>query len=466
MRCVTIVAVGCALALVPIAARAANEPRPFDRQARALFAELIALDTSREGRKVNEAAELLARRFRAAGFPEGDIRILPFADAASFVVRYRGRPNSRRKPVLLLAHLDVVPARRADWQRDPFELIEENGYFFGRGTSDNKDGVVAIATALLRLKAEGFVPQRDLVFYASGDEETAQMTTLDVARNRRELIDAEFALNSDGGGGTLDEGSDAALYYELQTAEKTYADFSWTARNPGGHSSQPRADNAIYELAAALERLRAFRFPPMSNEATRASLKLAGAMTGGELGAMLERFAANPADTVAADYLFDQPAYVGQTRTTCVATMLSGGHAPNALPQTATATINCRIFPGMPVAAVHAALQSIAGAAIEVRAIGEPMWSDPSPLREDIVRAVAQALAAIGRPTRIVPAQSSGTTDGVVFRNVGIPTYGVSGMFMKNSDNFAHGLNERVPVRGFYDNLEFWYRLLKALAGR
>jgi acetylornithine deacetylase/succinyl-diaminopimelate desuccinylase-like protein len=454
------------LAAVAVAADAASARGPFDTKAREMFARLVALDTSRQGRQVKAAAEYLAGEFRSAGFEERDVRILPFLDSASLVVRYRGTARGATRPILLLAHLDVVPAKREDWQRNPFELIEENGFFFGRGTSDNKDGVVGIAATLLRLKAEGFVPKRDVIFYASGDEETAQMTTLDTARNHRALIDAEFALNSDGGGGTLDEDSGKAIHFGLQTAEKTYVDYELVASSPGGHSSAPRADNAIYDLAAALQRLQNHRFPVMSNEATLASFRLAGETTSGPLGEALRRFAANPADEAAAEVLGRDPAYVGQTRTTCVATMLAGGHAPNALPQSAKATVNCRVFPGMPLDWVQRTLQQLAGESIKVSAVGEPIWSDASALREDVLAGVRRAVDTVHPGVRVVPAQASGATDGAVFRNVGIPTYGVSGVFMKNSDSFAHGLNERIPVVAFYENLQHWYVLVKTLSGQ
>lgn len=451
------------LALSATGGAASTERTAHEASARALLERLIAMDSSRDGREVRNVAQLLAAEFRTAGFADNDIRILPLADSASLVVRYRGRGRAG-KPILLLGHMDVVPARRSDWQRDPFKLIEENGYFFGRGVSDNKDGVATIVTTLTRLKREKFQPARDLIVYLSGDEETAQFTTLDTARNHRALIDAEFALNTDGGGGTLDEATGRPLHYGLQTAEKTYADFELLARNPGGHSSMPRTDNAIYELAHALSRLEKHRFPVMRNEATIASLKLAGDATPGVLGAMLRRFAANPLDTEAADALYLEPGYVGQTRTTCVATMLIGGHAPNALAQTAAATVNCRIFPGMPVAVVQKTLHELAGERIAIKLLAEPFWSDASPLRDDVLAAVKQGVHAVVPGVRIVPSQASGATDGAVFRNIGIPTYGVSGIFMKNSDNFAHGLNERVPVKAFYDGLEIWYRLVKTLA--
>jgi acetylornithine deacetylase/succinyl-diaminopimelate desuccinylase-like protein len=446
----------------------------YQVKARELFARVIAMPTSKGNGQVPAMAEYLAGEFRAAGFPAADVTIVPFKGSAdqtaSLVVRYRskeGRGNGKGgKPIVVMAHMDVVAAKRSDWERNPFELIEENGFFYGRGTYDNKQGVVALTATFLRLKAEGFVPTRDLIIYFSGDEETAQDTTVNVVRAHRELIDAEYALNADAGGGVLDDASGKALYFSFQTAEKTYADFTLTARNPGGHSSQPRADNAIYELAAALGKVRAYQFPAMSNPTTLASLKQQGAMTPGELGAALSKFAANPQDSAAAEVIAREPSFVGQTRTTCVATMLSGGHAENALPQSATANVNCRIFPGVKIEDVRAKLQEVAGKEVEVKLVGEPLWSDASPLREDLVKAVTRAVNAIRPGVPVVPLQTSGATDGLVFRSAGIPTYGMDGNFMKSEDDFSHGLNERIGVKSFYDSLTFWHTLLKDLAGR
>ena len=340
-----------ALAFIAITAVAAEPTRSAaDLKAREIYAKVISIPSQLGNGKVPEVAEYLAGEFRAAGFPAEDIHVLPFKGegdrTASLVVRYRGKGGQKARPILLMAHMDVVAAKREDWQRDPYTLIEENGYFFGRGTYDDKQGVVALTSTFLRLKAEKFVPSRDLILYFSGDEETAQATAIDTARNHRDLIDAEFALNADAGAGTLDE-SGKALYYSMQTAEKTYADFTLTTHNPGGHSSLPRPDNAIYELAVALGKVSQYQAPLLWNDTTLASLRMAGQQLPGELGAALSRFAANPRDEAAAAIVAKEPGYNGQMRTTCVATLLSGGHAPNALPQSASANVNCRIFPGV-----------------------------------------------------------------------------------------------------------------------
>jgi acetylornithine deacetylase/succinyl-diaminopimelate desuccinylase-like protein len=448
--------------------KASPKRGPFDAKAREIFARVISIPTSLGMRKVPEMAEYLAGEFRAAGFPAEDVVVVPFKmpadETAALVVRYRG-DGTGGKPILLLAHMDVVTAKRSDWERDPYTLIEENGYFYGRGTLDVKHGITALTTVFLRLKAEKYVPRRDLIIYFSGDEETSQATTVSIAKNRRELIDAEYALNADGGGGTLDDATGKPTSYGLQTAEKTYVDFTLTTRNPGGHSSLPRPDNAIYDLAEALVKLRGHNFPVMWNDTTLASFRDAGRSTPGELGNAMRRFAANPRDEAAAAVLAANPATVGQTRTTCVATMLEGGHAENALPQRASANVNCRVFPGVKIEDVQAALRQVVGEGVEIGTRADVMSSDASPLRKDVFAAVTRAVHKFYPGVPITPAQSSGATDGLVFRAIGIPTYGVDQVFIKDKDAFAHGLNERVPVDAFYKSLEQWYMIIKELSG-
>jgi acetylornithine deacetylase/succinyl-diaminopimelate desuccinylase-like protein len=464
----TALMLGACLAVSATAAEKLGS-RPSDVKAREIFARVVSIPTELGRNKVPEMAEYLAQVFRAGGFPAEDVVVTPFKltgdQTATLTVRYRG-DGTGGKPILLMAHMDVVTAKREEWERDPYQLIEENGYFYGRGTADIKSGVTTLTATFLRLKQEGFKPKRDLIIYFSGDEETSQDTTVEMVRRHRNLVDAEYALNSDSGGGTLDDATGKPLYYVLQTAEKTYADFALTAHNPGGHSSQPRADNAIYELAAALTRVRDYQFPVMTNETTLANLRAAAKTTPGELGAAMAKFAANPRDEAAAAVIAASPAHVGWTRTTCVATMLEGGHAMNALPQTATANVNCRIFPGVKIDEVRAALQKAAGVGLDVTVKGEPMSSDASPLRPDLVAAVTRTVQKLRPGVEVVPNQASGATDGLVFRAAGIPTYGVDGMFMRPRDDFSHGLNERIPVDGFYLALEHWYYLIKDVAGK
>jgi acetylornithine deacetylase/succinyl-diaminopimelate desuccinylase-like protein len=434
-----------------------------EAKARAIFERVIAFKTSVGLGQVPPMAAYLAGEFRAAGFPEADIHIFPLGETASMVVRYRG-DGSGGKPILLMAHMDVVTAKREEWQRDPFTLVEEKGFFFGRGTFDIKGGLTCEAAAFLRLKAEGFVPRRDLILMFTGDEETTENTTADLVKNHRDLIDADFALNADAGNATLDETTGLPLFFSLGTAEKSYASYDLTVTNPGGHSSLPRADNAIYELADALKKVQAYRFPIMWNDTTLGYFKGIGKLTPGPLGQAMQQFGANPSDQKAAALLAESPTYVGMTRTTCVPTLLRGGHAENALPESATVTINCRIFPGIDPAAVKATLQEIVGSKVAVANVGTPAWSNASPLRADVLAGVTKALHVRYPGVPIVPMQEPGLSDAVYTRGIGIATYGVGAGFIKDSDDFMHGLNERVPIKSFYDYLDFWYVLVKDLA--
>jgi acetylornithine deacetylase/succinyl-diaminopimelate desuccinylase-like protein len=362
--------------------------------------------------------------------------------------------------------MDVVEAKREDWERDPFTLVEENGYFYGRGVYDNKSGLVTLTATLLRLKREGFVPARDLVFVYTGDEETTGATARMLLDRHRDWLGVEFALNTDGGGGSLSEESGRATIYAMQTAEKSYASYTLTATNPGGHSSLPRRDNAVYDLVDALARLRTHQFPVMWNDTTVAAFRVAAATQEGALGQAMRRFAARPGDRRAAETISANPSYVGQVRTTCVPTLLEGGHADNALPQRAVATVNCRIFPGVTIPEIQAQLQSVVGSSATVAPLAQYWSSDPSPLRPDVVEAVTAAVHANHPGIPVVPAMSAGATDGVFFRAAGVPTYGVGEMFIKDSDDFSHGLNERVPVESFYDGLTHYRVLLQTLVGR
>jgi len=432
--------------------------------ARALYERIISFDTSTGPQNVAMAA-YLAQQFRANGFAADDIHTITAGDTAGLLVRYRG-DGSGGRPILLLAHMDVVPALRSDWERDPFTLVEENGFFFGRGTLDNKAGIAHLASTFITLRDEGFTPTRDLILWFSGDEETTGATTQALLAQHRALIgDAEFALNSDAGGGQLDA-QGRGIAYVVQTAEKTYASFTFTARNPGGHSSAPRADNAIYELSDALARLRAFQFPVMWNDTTVQGFRNAATVFSGAEAQAMRRFAERPGDRVAARTLSQNPNLSTLLRTTCVATMLAGGHAENALPQTASATVNCRIFPGVPIGDVQNELRAIAGPNVEVAPLGPSNFSDASPLRPDVMQAATRAVHTVHPGVLITPFMSAGATDGLFFRAAGIPTYGVGAVFIGDDDDFAHGLNERVPVESFYQGLTHWRVLLNELAGR
>jgi acetylornithine deacetylase/succinyl-diaminopimelate desuccinylase-like protein len=453
------------LALISAQTPASEIASDADRaQARDIYARIIGFRTSEGLGQVPAMANYLADQFRGAGFPASDVHVLPLGETASLVVRYRGDGRGG-KPILLLAHMDVVTAKPEEWERDPYTLIEENGYFYGRGSIDNKQGVALLTAAFMQLKKAGFKPSRDLIIAFTGDEETGMDTTRALANTHRELTDAEFALNSDDGGGLLGEDG-KPQYLSVVGAEKISATFEITLRNPGGHSSAPRADNAIYELADAVKALQAYRFPIMTNDWTLGNFKAAGATTPGPLGDAMRRFAANPKDEAAADTLFNSPGEVGKTRTTCVATMLKAGHASNALPQTATATVNCRVFPGHPISEVQATLQRLAGNNAQVRLLGQTVAAEASPLRKDVIAAVTKAAHTIHPGVPVVPTMVPWATDGSVFRAAGIPTYGVASSFIKASDNFSHGLNERLPVQSFYDELTYWRVLLTEIAGR
>jgi acetylornithine deacetylase/succinyl-diaminopimelate desuccinylase-like protein len=442
------------------------QPSQGERErARAIYEHIVDLDTSVEGRQNPAMAAYLSEQFRAAGFPAEDIHVINVENTAGLLVRYRGNGSGGR-PILFLAHMDVVPAHRGDWQRDPFTLTEENGFFYGRGTADNKAGVTMLASTFISLRREGFTPSRDLILWFSGDEETTGYTTQALLRDHRALLgEAEFALNADAGGGSLDNTTGVATAYYMQTAEKTYASFTLTVRNPGGHSSVPRADNAIYELSEALLRVRAHVFPVMWNDTTIAAFRAASTVTTGPESQALRRFADRPGDRRAAQTLSRTPGWSTLLRTTCVATLLSAGHADNALPQSATATVNCRIFPGVSIESVRAELQRLAGERVEVALIGEANWSDASPLREDVVAAVTAAVHSHRPGVPITPAMSAGATDGLFFRAQGIPTYGVGEIFIRDQDDFSHGLDERVPVDSFYNGLTHWRTMVVQLAG-
>src|ERR1700686_5006274 len=426
----------------------AAAPDAVRAQAREIFAHIVAIESSIGKGNVPKVAKYLAERFEAGGFPASDIHILQLGETASLVVRYRGNGSGGR-PIAFIAHMDVVTAKRSDWQRDPYRLTEEEGFFFGRGTSDVKQEVALLTATFIRLKAEGFVPTRDLIIAFSGDEETAQATATDLVTTHRDLVDAEFALNGDGGGGVLTEGTAKPLIYYVQGAEKSSAQFLLTTHNPGGHSSQPRSDNAIYELADALKAVQRYEFPVMWNEWTLGDFKAASQVTEGALGTAMARFAADPGNAAAAAEISKNPAFIGKVRTTCVATMLTGGHAEKPLPQSATASINCRIFPGTSAADVQKTLQRLAGPKVDVRQGYDALVSNASPMRDDVMRAVAKAVAASNPGAPVVPTQAAYATNGAVFRNAGIPTYGAGGVFIMNSEEFAHGLNQRSGVKDF-----------------
>ncbi|MEZ5891682.1 MAG: M20/M25/M40 family metallo-hydrolase [Parvularculaceae bacterium] len=460
-------AAACTLAFAGAAGAADRELTPAQAKAREIYATVVGIRSAKGQGKVPEVAAYLAGQLKSAGFPAADIEIVPVGETAALVARYRGDGSSGKKPILFMAHMDVVDAKREDWEHDPFVLREEDGYFIGRGVADNKYGVTNLTQSFMRLKQEGFVPNRDLILAFTGDEETDMKTTRMLAYDRKDLTDAEFALNSDGGGGGyLEDGT--LLPYLMQAAEKTYATFIITARNPGGHSSRPRADNAIYDLAHALTRIEAYKFPVMANEITRASARADGEDIGGELGAALVAFADNPKDKKAIKAIRASQDYSNLLSTTCVATMLNAGHAENALPQSAAATVNCRIFPGVEIEDVRLTLADVVGNEnLEIKPSDDRFVASPvSDPREDVTAALAAALAPRFPGVEIVPSMSSGGTDGMHYRRAGVPTYGVSARVVKFGETSnAHGLNERLPVEAFYGGLDHWIVMIKTIAG-
>lgn len=454
-------------ALVAAAAGQGPAPAPNQVRARDLFKQLVETNTTdTPAGNVTKAAEAVAARLRAAGFPQADVQVLgPDPRKYNLVARYRG--TGARKPLLLVAHLDVVEARREDWSVDPFVFLEKDGFFYGRGTSDDKAMATILASNLIRLRQEGFRPDRDLIVALTADEEGGNFNGVDwLVRSHRELIDADFALN-EGGSGQMRNGK--YLINQIQAGEKVYQDFRLESRNAGGHSSRPTRDNAISHLAEGLERLEKFDFPVDLGDVTRAYFeRMAAFETDRHLAAAMRAVAKPTPDRQAVALLTSRsPYYNALVRTTCVATRLEGGHANNALPQLAAANINCRILPGEPPAAVKKKLEEvIADPKVSVAFVGEARPSRPSPLTPAIMGPVESVTAAMYPGATVVPVMATGATDGLYLRNAGIPTYGIEGIFYEIDDNRAHGRDERVGVRQFYEGLEFQYRLIKALASR
>lgn len=445
-------------------AAGADRNSPEGREALEIYRSIVEIPTVKGRGEVPKLAKSLAARFKKPGFASRDVEILPVGETAGLIVTYRG--SGEKAPILFLAHMDVVEAKREDWERDPFTFVEEDGYFFGRGTSDNKLGVAQLAAAFLQLKRQGFKPNRDLIIAFSGDEETDMLSTKEMAAKlaaRR----PEFALNSDSGGGRADA-TGKGLAFAVQVAEKTFANFEVTVRNPGGHSARPRTDNAIYELADVLRNIREYRFPIMVNDLTRSMVRDAAEQPGAKPGlvAALATLGENPEDQQAQSILASDPRLSLSLRTTCVATLLNGGHADNALPQSATANINCRIFPGVPIESVRRKLAEIGGdPKAEWKVANDPTSSDPSPVNPELFSAIARAVEDRHPGIPVIPFMTPGATDGKHFRAAGIPTYGVGARFSRPGENsFAHGLNERVRADSFFESLDYWPRLIKLLA--
>jgi acetylornithine deacetylase/succinyl-diaminopimelate desuccinylase-like protein len=469
-----------AMAAIASAASAAGpQLAPAQREAtHAMFEHVIDTPTVIGRHNVPAMAKYVADQFTAAGFPDADVHVMPYHtesattgqdETAALIVRWRASGPTTKKPILLLGHMDVVEAKPEDWSvTDPFKMIEKDGYYYGRGTIDMKEGIVAITQAMINLRKSGFKPKRDIVVLFTGDEETNGIGARKGAGEWLDLLGhPEFGLNADGiGGGHNADGSPAGMTF--QSAEKTFAGYTFTVRNRGGHSSKPRKDNAIYSLAHALDRLEAYRFTPKLNETTRAYFAGKAKMDKGPLGDAMRRWLANPNDGEAADTIEASETEVGLTRTRCVPTRLFAGHADNALPQLATAMVNCRIFPGDDPNAIKAELEKIADdPTVVVTRNDDYVASLASPLRSDVVAAFTHAVQALHPGMPVFPEMLTGATDGRPFRVIGIPVYGTNGAWVEvPTDNRAHGRDERLPVQALYDNVVHWQLMLQDLAGK
>ena len=439
------------------------------QRARSILAELVETNTTNSERGDNTvAARALERRLLNAGFPEQDVHVLVPDDAptkGNLVARYRGR-DSTLQPILLLAHIDVVEALPEDWSVDlnPFEFIERGGYFYGRGVTDDKDEAAIYTANFIRMRREGFVPDRDIVMALTADEEGGPRNGVQfLLAEHRELIDAAFALN-EGGGGMERDGR--KISHNVQAGEKKFLSFYLTATNPGGHSSRPVKKNAIYDLSRALLAVQDYEFPVRLNEVTEAFFAGSAGLVGGELGEAMRRIVADQDDVSAAATLSEDPGYNSRLRTTCVATLLEGGHAQNALPQTARANVNCRLLPDHDPGDVQARLEGLTSPFdVEVTARGSATPSPSSPLTPELLGPIARITEEMWPGVPVLPVMSTGATDGLYLRREGIPVYGVSGLFGDMDDRRAHGQDERIRIEHFYEGQEFLYRLVKALAG-
>jgi acetylornithine deacetylase/succinyl-diaminopimelate desuccinylase-like protein len=430
-----------------------------------VYKELCEIDTTQSAGDTYEASLAMAARLKAAGFADADVQVFETAPKrGNLVARLRG--TGKKKPLLLLAHLDVVEAKREDWSTDPFKLVERDGYFYARGSGDDKYMAAAFLVNLIRYKQEGYRPDRDLILALTTDEEISDRNQLGITwliAKQRKLIDAELALNEGGGVGVRDN---KPIFNSLQTTEKLYQSFWLEVVNSGGHSSLPRADNAIYDLAAGLTRLSAFRFPVQLNETTRLYFQRMAEIETGPLGADLKAVLADNPDPAAVERLSAKPPYNALLRTTCVATRVEAGHADNALPQLARAMVNCRILPGQRVEDVQKTLVGVlANDKIKVSADRRDTASAPSPLNAELVAAIDQLTARFWPGIKLLPTMSAGATDSRFLRNAGIASYGHSGLASDIFDVRAHGRDERVSVKAFYDGEEYLYQLVKLLAG-
>ena len=463
------------LTLVFFISLAIASPAQIDDATRQLshdiFKQLIEINTTDSVGNVTTAAEAMARRFRDAGFPESDMQILgPNDRKKNLVVRLHG--SGKHKPVLLIGHLDVVEARREDWTTDPFQFVEKDGYYYGRGTQDMKDGDAIMSTTLIRFKKEGFVPDRDIILALTADEEGGTSNGVDwLIKNHRELIDAEFVLNHDGGGILSEQGK--PQFMTVDASEKLYSDYQLTVTNPGGHSSLPRPDNAIYHLADGLARLEHYQFPFELTNITRAYYERMAKISTGERAADMRAILKNPPDMAAVARLSQDPIDNSIMHTTCVATRLNAGHANNALPQMAQANVNCRIIPGHAPEEIRQELEKVvADPKISVKDMGAIGGVNnrrsyaPPPLRPDVFEPLEKVVNSMWPGLAVVPDMATGASDGIYTNAAGMPTYCVSGEAIDRDDIRAHGKDERIRADAFYRAVDFYYRYLKAVTSQ
>jgi acetylornithine deacetylase/succinyl-diaminopimelate desuccinylase-like protein len=453
-----------ALAFAGLQARDADAA---NKLARDIYKQLIEINTTDSVGSTTVAAEAMAQRLRDAGYPASDVQVMgPNSRKGNLVARLRG--TGARKPMLLICHLDVVEARREDWSMDPFQFIEKDGYFYGRGSGDIKDGDAILMATMIRLKQEDFRPDRDIILALTADEEGGTSNGVEwLIQNHRDLIDAAFILNPDAGDFELDKGK--KLLVGIQAAEKLYQDYDVKVTNPGGHSSLPGSENAIYELAEALTRLEHYQFPFELSGVTREYFKREADIVGGVTGADMNAILQTPPDRAAVLRLSQSPFYNARMRTTCVATKLEGGHANNALPGMARANINCRILPGHTPNEVQATLEKvIADSKVSVSQIaapgGGPRSNPLSTLQPEVMQAVEKVANEMWPGVPVVPVLDAGASDGAISRAAGYTTYGIPGVFMDVDDDRSHGRDERIRVTSFYSGVDFYYRLIKTLS--
>jgi acetylornithine deacetylase/succinyl-diaminopimelate desuccinylase-like protein len=472
LKSIIVLACGlCAQAAWPAASQTDAATR---ETAHDIFKQLIEINTTDSIGSTTVAAQAMAKRLLDAGFSKADVVVIgPNDRKGNMIARYRGKPGSALRPILIIGHLDVVEARREDWTTDPFKFVEQDGYFYGRGTQDMKEADAIAVTDFIRLKKEGYVPNRDIILALTADEEGGKSNGVDwLLQNHRDLIDAEFVLNPDSGGVTTDHGK--PLSVEFEATEKLYADYQVLATNPGGHSSLPKPDNAIYHVADALGVLEKSPFPFELNAVTREYFGQMAKIETAQAAADVRAILREPPDPAAIQRLSQDARYNSTMRTTCVATMLSGGHAPNALPQRAEANVNCRIFPGHSQEDIRLALirlfndpkltvryRSDAGELTDQGSDRKAMV--PPPLRADVMDSLRKVAAKLWPGAPVMPTMVTGSSDSIYTMNAGIPSYGINGIAIDRDDVRMHGKDERVKVASYYTGVEFYYQFLKAL---